>query len=56
MLDVPEPVSRRLHDSLKHPYKLLLSIMGALVPFFQDCKPHAVLCDVARGPGGVAQC
>lgn len=30
--------------------------MGTLVPFFQYCKAHAVLCDVARGPGGVAQC
>lgn len=29
------------------PYKLLLSIMGTLVPFFQYCKAHAVLCDVA---------
>lgn len=26
------------------------------MPFFQYCKAHAVLCDVARGPGGVAQC
>lgn len=26
------------------------------MPFFQDRKAHAVLCDVARGPGGVAQC
>lgn len=25
------------------------------MPFFQDRKAHVVLCDVARGPGGVAQ-